>query len=90
MDKELLHETIEELNAIADTLYKGNVENGIAAMSSVVPKITILSSGINDESFQNRLINDALLPAMEAMNNKDSVALADIITYEIVKLFELL
>ncbi len=84
MDKMVLKQTISQLNQIADVLYKGNTRAGIAAMGMVIPNLTLVSTLIDDEEMKARLVNDALTPALQAMEEQDGVLLADIITYELL------
>lgn len=88
MDKELLSITKEKLMEIADTLYKNKVNPGMAEMNRVISDLAVIASGITDEGLQQRLINDALSPALEAMENKDASMLADIITYELIEILD--
>ncbi len=78
----------EQLEAAADILYKGDVNKGMAAMSGAIPEIAMLTAGIEDSNMQTRLMNDALNPALGAMESKDGTLLADIISYELIPILE--
>ena len=88
MDRELLKTTKEKLSEIADVLYKNNVNLGMAKMVEAIPLLAAISTTITDMDMQTRLVNDGLAPALEAMEDKDSTLLADIITYEIIAVIE--
>ena len=87
MDMILIDKTILELSGIADQMYKGDVELGIANMQSVIPNLVQISSWMDDPQ-QERWINDALKPALQAMEDNDGTMLADVITYEIITILD--
>lgn len=90
MEQELIQDTKETLLTIADILYQGRVSDGIAAMNDVIPNLSLIASGIQDEALQQRLITDALSPILSAMEEEDGTLLADLITYELVELLDIL
>lgn len=87
MNNEYLTETKQTLEQIADLLYKGNINEGIAGMGLVIGNLAEISATM-DEEMQGRMVNNALSPALEAMTNKDGVLLADIITYELLPIMD--
>lgn len=86
MDINLLQETCERLEAIADTLYQGYVSQGIADMNSVISDLAVISTWIIDEELQVKLVNNALAPILSAMEAQDATELADLITYELLEI----
>lgn len=84
MDDKLLADTCDKLTDIADILYKGDVQTGMASMNAVIPNLAVIASYITDELLKTRLIEDALTPALQAMEEKDGTMLADVITYELL------
>lgn len=88
MDKILIETTKEKLSEIADILYKDDVNRGMAKMNQVLPELTVISTSVTESEMQNRLINDALAPILDAMENKDATLLADIITYELMEILD--
>ena len=90
MEQELIQDTKETLLTIADILYQGRVSDGIAAMNGVIQNLSLIASGIQDEALQQRLITDALSPILSAMEEEDGTLLADLITYELVELLDIL
>lgn len=90
MDQAILTRTKELLQDIADILYKGNTQEGIAMMSQAIPDIAVISTWISEDEVQARLVEDALSPALEAMEEKDGTMLADIITYELLDILNTL
>ena len=87
MEKERLKVAIEQLTAIADDMYKGEINQGMASMVEVIPIIAEILGELSQEQ-QDEFVNDALKPALNAMEEKDSTTLADIISYEIVPVLE--
>lgn len=84
----MIENIIEQLEAVADILYKGDVNKGMATMGGVIPEVAMLLAKIDDEDMQVRLMNDALTPALGAMESKDGTLLADIISYELIPILE--
>lgn len=87
MEKERLAEAIEKLNAIANTIYKGEITQGMADMAGVIPTLAEVAGELSEEQ-QDAFVNDALKPALEAMEDNDGTMIADIISYEIVPMLE--
>lgn len=87
MEKEKIVETIKILNNISNQIYKGEVLQGMAKMNSVIPSLSSALSYMNEEQ-QISFMNDALMPALEAMEDRDGTMLADIISYEVVPVLE--
>ena len=81
-------ELIESLEKIADVLYKGKVNEGIAMMSSVIPELGMYIQTIESEEERQAFLGNALMPALEAMENRDAIMLADIISYEIIEVIK--
>jgi len=77
-----------QLEAATDILYKGDVNRGMATMQGVIPELASLVTSIEDADVQARLMNDALSPALAAMESKDGTLLADIISYELIPILE--
>lgn len=90
MDEKLLKETCETLTEIAEILYKGDVQTGIAAMNLVIPNLAVVATWVTDEAVNKRLVEEALTPALQAMEEQDGTMLADIITYELLDIFSTL
>lgn len=90
MGQETINNVCENLNEIADALYKGAVKSGIAAMGLVLPDLTAIISDIQDEDIKKRLLEDALIPALQAMEESDGTMLADIITYELLEILHII
>lgn len=81
-------ELIDSLEKIADILYKDKINEGIAMMSSVIPDLGIYVQTIETEESRQIFLNNALMPALEAMEKKDAIMLADIISYEIIEMIK--
>ncbi len=86
MDKETLDNMKKSLNDIADILYKGDTMDGIAHMSNVIPDIAAIASDMPDEEARQEMIDNALAPLLDAMEQEDGTLMADIISYELVPL----
>ncbi|MBE5932320.1 MAG: hypothetical protein E7263_02730 [Lachnospiraceae bacterium] len=85
-----MEETREKLSCIADTLYKGDTLVGMAMMTQVIEDLAKVSTMIEDEDLASRYINDGLMQALEAMESNDGTLLADVITYELIEIIDLL
>lgn len=81
-------ETCDKLTEIADTLYQGNTVKGIADMGTIIPDLTIICDLIQDEAVKVKLVQDALTPILQAMETRDGILLADVITYELLELLQ--
>lgn len=90
MDNRLLTQTCDRLTEIADILYKGDVQTGIAAMNLVISNLAVITTWITDESVKKRLVEEALTPALQAMEKHDGTMLADIITYELLDILSMI
>ena len=88
MDKENIIELKKKLTEISDILYKGNVTQGIADINNVIPDIAVLASWLPDDESREELINNALSPLLEAMEQGDPIATADIIVYELIAVMD--
>lgn len=86
MDKEKLDDVKTRLNDIADILYKGETMDGIAHMSNVIPDIAAIASDMPDEDARQEMIDNALAPLLDAMEQADGTLMADIISYELIPL----
>ncbi len=86
MDRKLLDTTCIRLEEIADVLYQGYASQGIAQMGEVIPNLAEISTWIEDEEERKRLVQDALEPILNAMEQQDATELADLITYELLEI----
>ncbi len=80
-------ELISNLHNIADVLYKGATNQGIAYMGNVIPAISVMADKI-DDNLRTELAENILTPILEAMSAKDGTLLADLITYELIEFIE--
>lgn len=83
-------DTRQKLLDIAEVLYKGDTTQGIAMMGTVINDLAVVGAQINDEELRNRYINDGLSQALSAMETNDGTLLADVITYELVEIIDML
>ena len=88
MDKEAIVQLKEQIKNIADTLYTGETIKGIAGMGEIIPELALVATHIEDDELKERYVNDVLAPALEAMENKDGLLLADVINYELMDILE--
>lgn len=84
MDKKILDGLKKNLNDIADILYRGDTIEGIAHISNVIPDIAAIASGMPSEEARQEMIDNALAPLLDAMEQEDGTLMADIITYELI------
>ncbi|MBQ8317752.1 MAG: hypothetical protein IJX85_05380 [Lachnospiraceae bacterium] len=87
MERSKIAETIDMLNDISNQMYKGDVLNGVASMATVIPSLAEIA-GCLDDCKQECFVNEALKPALEAMEERDGTMLADILTYEMIPVLE--
>ncbi len=90
MDKEIIDNVIEKLKNAADMLYQGDVDMGMVQIGGTLADMEIIIAGISEEDMQTKLMNDALAPILSAMEQKDGTEMADLITYELIPVFETL
>ena len=88
MDKETLDSIKTRLNDIADILYQGHVIDGIAHVSDVIPDIAALAEAMPNEEARQELIDNALAPLLDAMEQEDGTLMADVISYELIPLLK--
>lgn len=88
MEQNLIEETKEQLLTVADILYQGGVSDGIAAMNAVIPNLAVIADHIENEDLKKKLVADALMPILSAMEDEDGTLMADLITYELVELLD--
>lgn len=83
-----MKETIEKLQCIANTLYKGDTTTGMAMMGNVLGDLASVATKIDNEELKDRYVNDGLTQALSAMESGDGTLLADVISYEIIEVIE--
>ena len=88
MEKVTIEELKGKLKEISDTLYSGEITKGMADMGLVIPDLANLANAIADEELNGRFLNDVLVPALNAMENRDGLLLADVINYELMEILE--
>ena len=81
MERSLLKDNLKE---IADVLYKGDTAKGFFMMKDVLEPIQKVAVSM-EEGQREEFINEALSPALAAMESADGTLLADIITYEMLE-----
>lgn len=88
MDKTILEATKQKLMDIAEVSYEGEIDTAIAGMSLVIPDIQRIVIDITDETVQEHLLKDALVPILDAMESKDATAMGDRISYELIPIID--
>lgn len=73
----------EELTNVSDILYKGRLGEGFEAVGGLIPKLLQVAQEITDEDILGEYRDECLTPMLEAMEEGDATALADIINYEL-------
>ncbi|MGB8454209.1 MAG: hypothetical protein WCD89_17995 [Anaerocolumna sp.] len=86
-----VNQVINEINDITELLYQQKAKEGYALLNNTIGKIMNIIDSIYQLRIEreilfddNRMINN-LKTAMEAMEKKDNVMLADILSYEIAE-----
>jgi hypothetical protein len=86
-------QVINEINEITDLLYQQKLQEGYVILNRSLGNIMIIMEDIyqlrqiRELPFDDNSMIDKLKSAMEAMEKKDSVLLADILIYEIAEQF---
>ncbi len=84
-------QVINEINEITDLLYQRKLHEGYVILNSTIGNIMNIMeniyqlSQIREIPFDDNSMIEKLKSAMEAMEKKDSVLLADILIYEIAE-----
>ncbi len=85
---ELKEAIIQEITNVKEKLYRGETREGIASMQPLISDLTRYISKECREEVQSRILNDVLIPAMNAMQEQDGIELADILQYELMPIIE--
>lgn len=78
----LAHNVLDNINKTADLYYQSKEVEGNKAMQEVIVNLTGFVDSVNDERVINDIL-DKLKEALQAMEDKDYVYLADLLKYEI-------
>jgi hypothetical protein len=86
-----INQTIEEINEVSSYLYQQKLNQGYTKLNITLGNIMSVLDEIfsytkdNNISFDENRLNTNLMLAMGALEEKDSVLLADILVYEIAE-----
>lgn len=89
--QEKVKQVINEINEITDLLYQQKLQEGYVILNRSLGNIMVIMEDIYqlrqicELPFDDNSMIDKLKSAMEAMEKKDSVLLADILIYEIAE-----
>lgn len=93
--KELLLKTIEEIERVTDYFYKQHNQTGYSELDQVITDISLTIDKIFKYRSEKQTINfdeqkliDTLTEAMNAMEGKDTILLADILQYDLLEQFQ--
>ncbi|MBQ8913104.1 MAG: hypothetical protein IJ054_03565 [Lachnospiraceae bacterium] len=75
---------IEVLKDIAGELYNGNTNAGISQMGNVLGDLLNYTEQMADDE-REEFVTEVLKPLLDAMERKDAIEMADIITYELIE-----
>ena len=81
MNKELLR---EELEQVTEMFYQQKSKDGYEKLQVLLADISLYVSGVQDEEQQQELL-ETLTEALDAMEQKDTTLLADILKYELLE-----
>ena len=84
MNKILLDNIINMLQECADLLYQENLSSAYKMLAVIYPKMEELIAGMEDE--QQLQMQDKLKLVLEAMEDGDSILIADSIQYELLEI----
>lgn len=86
MNNILIGNVIEILERIAELLYQENLKEAYVTLGATLPQLDEIALGMDAD---NRVsMRDNLYKALEAMENQDSILLADIIQYELIEMLQ--
>ncbi|QHQ60676.1 hypothetical protein Ana3638_07740 [Anaerocolumna sedimenticola] len=89
--KNQINEILKEMNEITELLYQQKSKEGYVLLNGTLGKIMILMDTISkiktekEHLFDIERLNNNLKAALDAMEIKDNVMLADILNYEIAE-----
>lgn len=81
MNKELLR---EELEQVTELFYQQKSKEGYERLQVLLADISLYVSGVQDEEQQQELL-ETLTEALDAMEQRDTTLLADILKYELLE-----
>lgn len=81
MNKELLR---EELEHVTELFYQQKSKEGYEKLQILLADISLYVSNVQDEEQQQELL-ETLTEALNAMEEKDTTLLADILKYELLE-----
>lgn len=84
--KDIAKNLIEELKAVTDNFYQNQNQKGIKVMPEIIRKLSEFASYLKPEEQQEFLT--ILTSAMEAMETKNYIMLADILIFDVVNVIE--
>ena len=82
MNKELVKEVMDKIEDISNLLYQEQLAEGNTLLMEIIPDLQKIISNIEDANTQEEFIQ-IFASAVEAMENKDSTLLGDILQYEL-------
>ena len=84
-----LQGVVDVLKQISEWLYQDEVQKAYQNLIMIIPKLDAECNSISDENVRKD-VTDKLMLALDAMENEDTLLLADIIQYELVEALETL
>lgn len=84
--KDEVKDLLERLESVADHFYQNKNNKGIKEMPEVIRGLSAFMVNLKPEEQQEYLI--VLKNVMEAMETKNYVMLADMLTFDVVKILE--
>ena len=90
MDQERLSQVIDILTQVSDLLYQENIEYAYKMLAIILKELEEVISMVKEETVRIEM-KEKLMGALQAMEERDYILLADIIQYEVVehlKMFE--
>lgn len=92
--KKELQLALDHINKVTDSLYKQDVKNGYLQLNDAIGVITTAINSIFEYKKNNvdfvideKKIVETFSEALNAMENKDTILLADILQYEVSEQF---
>lgn len=91
-EKQYINQTIKKINEMTELLYQEQIQDALAIMNEILDRILHISEFIMpvnqiEEADKTKVIG-ILGDAMNAMEQKDYVLLADVLHYDMIEILE--
>ena len=82
-----MDELKNKIEETTDLFYQQKVNEAYESFIQLLPQISVFAESLSEEEKREELLG-VLAPALEALEQKDSILLADILQYELLEILE--